>query len=174
MMDFLMRLEELRFSAWIRESPSFFAYPLFLLLHTIGLGMVAGISSAIDLRILGFAARMPLKPMEKFFPFMWFGFWINAISGAVLLAASATTKGMSGVFWIKLALIVLAVIDLKLIKNKVFGDPLLDKRPVPFDGRALAFISILLWAGAITAGRLMAYIGAGSAESNITALFGLH
>ena len=173
MMDLLMSLEEARFSTWIRESPSFFAYPLFLLLHTIGLGMVVGVSSAIDLRILGFAARMPLKPMERFFPFMWFGFWINAISGVVLLAASATTKGMSGVFWIKLALIGLAVIDLKLIKDHVFGDPLLDKRPVSFNGRAMALLSILLWAGAITAGRLMAYIGAGAAESNISALIGL-
>ena len=135
--------------------------------------MVAGISAAVDLRILGFASAMPLRPMERFFPFMWFGFWINAVSGLVLLAASATTKAVSGVFWIKLALIALAVIDLQLIRNKVFRDPLVDKKPVPKEGRVLAFASILLWAGAITAGRLMAYIGAGAAESGISALIGV-
>jgi hypothetical protein len=167
MMDFLLRLEESGFPTWVRTSDSFFAYPFFLLLHTVGLGMVAGISAAIDLRILGVASRMPLRPMEEFFPFIWFGFWINAISGAVLLAASATTKAVSGVFWIKMALIVLAVVDLKLIRNTIFRDPLLDKKPVSANGRALALISILLWAGAITAGRLMAYIGAGAAESGI-------
>ena len=166
-MDFLLRLEESGFPTWIRTSDSFFAYPFFLLLHTVGLGMVAGVSAAIDLRILGVASRMPLRPMKGFFPFMWLGFWINAISGVVLLASAATTKAVSGVFWIKLALIVLAVVDLKLIGNKVFLDPLLDTRPVPVGGRALALISILLWTGAITAGRLMAYIGAGAAESGI-------
>ena len=170
MMDFLSRLEGSGFSTWVRSSDSFFAYPFILLLHTIGLGMVAGISAAIDLRILGFAPQMPLRPMEQFFPFMWFGFWINAVSGTILLVSAATTKAISGVFWIKMILIALAVIDLKLIKNKVFQDPLLDKRPVPMDGRLLALISILLWLGAITAGRLMAYIGAGRAESDISAL----
>jgi hypothetical protein len=172
MMDFLIRLEEAGFSTWVRTSDSFFGYPFFLLLHTVGLGMVVGISLSVDLRILGVASRMPIRPMERFFPVMWLGFWINAISGAVLLASSATTKALSGVFWIKLGLIVLAVIDLKLIKHNVFRDPLLDKRPVPSVGRALAWLSLLLWAGAITAGRLMAYIGAGSAESQISALIG--
>jgi hypothetical protein len=111
--------------------------------------------------------------MERFFPFMWLGFWINALSGVALLASSATTKAVSGVFWIKLALIVLAVVDLRLIKQRVFRDPLIDKGPVPSLGRNLAIASLVLWAGAITAGRLMAYIGAGSAESQISALIGL-
>ena len=173
MMDFLLRVEQARFSTWVRESSSLFGYPFFLLLHTAGLGMVAGISAVVDLRILGFAERIPLKPMEKFFPFMWVGFWVNAVSGVALLAASATSKGASGVFWIKMTLIALAVIDLKLIKNRVFGDPLVDKGPVPADGRALALGSIVLWAGAIAAGRLMAYIGAGAAESGVSALIGL-
>jgi hypothetical protein len=171
MMDFLTRVEECGLSTWIRSSDSFFGYPFILLLHTIGLSMVAGISGAIDLRILGFAPQLPLRPIERLFPFMWVGFWINTVSGAMLLGAAATTKAVSGVFWIKMALITLAVIDLKLIRNTVFEDPLLDKRPVPVGGRALALISILLWLGAITAGRLMAYIGAGAAESEISAFF---
>ena len=170
MMDFLSLVENSSFSTWIRESSSIFGYPFILFLHTVGLGMLAGLSASVDLRILGFAPRMPLAPMERFFPLMWTGFWINAVSGLMLLAAEATTKAVSGVFWLKLGLIALAVIDQKLIRNHVFRDPLLDKRPVNTTGRALAVISLLLWVGAITAGRLMAYIGAGAAEHDITLL----
>jgi len=170
MMDFLLLIENSGFSTWVRESSSIFGYPFILFLHTVGLGMLAGLSASVDLRILGFAPHMPLSPMERFFPFMWAGFWINAVSGLILLAAEATTKAVSGVFWLKLGLIALAVVDQKLIRKQVFGDPLLDKRPVNTASRALALISLVLWLGAITAGRLMAYIGAGAAEHDITSL----
>jgi len=135
------------------------AYPTILFLHTIGLGLVAGISGAIDLRILGVAERMPLAPMEDFFPLMWAGFWINAISGTVRLMADATTKLGNPVFYVKMGFIALAVINIFVLRKQVFRDPLLDKRPVPMNGKILALTSLTLWIGSITAGRLMAYLG---------------
>jgi hypothetical protein len=171
MMDFLIRIEQSGFSTWVRGSGSVFSYPLILFLHTVGLSMVAGVNTALDLRILGFAPGVRLAPMEKFYPIMWCGFAINAATGVVLLAASASTIAVSGVFWTKMALILLAVIDLQLIRNRIFRDPLLDKRPVPTNDRFLALVSILLWTGAITAGRLIAYVGAGAAENGITMLW---
>ena len=171
MMDFLVRLEQSGFSTWVRGSGSLFSYPLILFLHTVGMAMVAGINVFVDLRILGLAPDIRLSPMEKFYPFMWCGFGINAATGVVLLAASASTIAVSGVFWTKMALILLAIIDLQFIRNRIFRDPLLDKRPVPTSNRFFALISILLWAGAITAGRLIAYVGAGAAENGITMLW---
>ena len=44
-MNFLETLENLGFSTWVRESPSKFAYPTVLLLHVIGMGVVAGLSA---------------------------------------------------------------------------------------------------------------------------------
>ena len=54
-MDFLNSLEQTGFSKWLLASNSIFAYPMFLFLHTVGMAMVAGISAAIDLRLLGLA-----------------------------------------------------------------------------------------------------------------------
>ncbi len=170
MMDFLVRLEATGLSTWLRESPSMLAFPFVLVLHTLGLGLIVGSSLVVNLRILGAASRIPLKPLEAFFPIMWFGFSINAISGLMLLAKSATTVGVSGIFWVKIALIALAITALARIKHTLFADPLLDTRPVPASARALAVASILLWTGAITAGRLMAYIGPTQPEASI--LFG--
>jgi len=49
----------------------------------------------------------------------------------------------------------------------VFDDPLIDTHPVSRHVRALALASILLWAAAITAGRLLAYIGPTQPEAGI-------
>jgi hypothetical protein len=169
-MDFLLHIEQSGISTWIRESRSIFAFPMILFLHSLGMGIVAGLSGAIDLRVLGFARRMPLAPLETFFRLIWVGFGINAASGFLLLIANASTKAVSGVFWIKLGFIAMALAVQQVMRNRIFRDPLLDKRPIPLNGRILALASLLLWSGAITAGRLMAYIGAGAAEHDVVAL----
>lgn len=154
-MEFLSWVETLPFCIWIRESGSMWAYPAFLFLHTLGLGMVVGLNSAIDLHILGFAPRVPVAPLEKFFPYMWWGFWINAASGFVLLMADATTKVISPVFYVKMGCIFLAVLTFYMMRKQVFRTPEI----VPTSGKVLAALSLVLWTGAVTAGRLMAYLG---------------
>ena len=159
MMQFLTSIENTAFASWVRESSSLWAYPMILFLHTVGLGFLVGLNAAIDLRILGFARRMPLAPMVKFYRVMWIAFWINALSGTALLAADATTKLMNPVFYFKLGFIALAVINMILIRRRVFGNLSLDLSPVAGGAKLLAVTSLIFWTGAITAGRLMAYFG---------------
>ena len=90
-------------------------------MHTLGLGVLVGASTVIDLRLLGAASRIPLEPLRRLFPIMWAGFWVNAISGVALFAADATTKGTTTVFLSKLVIIVLAVVVLMSIKRIVYG-----------------------------------------------------
>ena len=52
-----------------------------------------------------------------------------------------------------------------LVQRATFRDPVLVKRPVEMKGKILAFASILCWMGAITAGRLLAYVGPGVVSS---------
>src|SRR5688572_7673878 len=157
-MDFLMSLENTSFAAWVRESPSIWAYPTILFLHTIGLGFLVGASAAIDLRILGFARRLPLAPMEGFFPVIWIGFWINAISGIALVLPDASKLLANPVFLVKMGFIVLSLASIRLIRHRVFRDPLVEKGEVQMPGKILAAASLLFWVGAITAGRLTAYL----------------
>lgn len=158
-MQFLSALENSAFGTWVRESSSLWAYPAILFMHTVGLGFLVGLNAAIDLRILGFARRIPLAPMEKFYGVMWAAFCINAASGTALLVADATTKMFNPVFYIKMAFVALAVVNMALIRRRVFRNPALDLGPVSGLGRILAVTSLVFWAGAITAGRLMAYFG---------------
>jgi hypothetical protein len=159
MMDFLRFIEQTSFCQWVVGSSSVFAFPSILLLHTIGMGIVVGIAAGIDLRILGLAPALPIAPMEKFFPLLWVGFWVNAITGVIMLAADATTKMTNPDFYVKMVCIALALINLQMIRKRVLRDPLVDKQPFSSNAKMLAVMSLILWLGAITAGRLMAYVG---------------
>lgn len=155
-MSFLLSLENSAFGTWVRESTSPGAYPTILFLHTVGLGFLVGLNAAIDLRILGAARKMPLAPMEKFYRIMWAAFWVNALSGTALLIADATTKLTNPVFYVKMSFVALAVINMVALRRRVFRRTSID---VAGFGRVLAITSLILWGGAITAGRLMAYLG---------------
>lgn len=160
MMDILGWLEASALATWVRESVSLFAYPGIIAFHTIGLAFVVGGNAALDLRMLGCAKDLPLAPLEKFFPVMWVGFWINAATGVLLLIAYATTMMVNPLFIAKLIFIVLAVIDLRLIKTRIFGDrKVLESGVVPRFGRVLAGTSLAFWTLAILSGRMTAYLG---------------
>lgn len=163
-MDFLIRLEATGFSRWVKESSSLFAFPGILLVHTIGMGVVVGLNAGIDLRILGLGSETPLAPMERFLPILWAGFWVNAITGTMMLVADATTKLTNPDFYIKMVFIALAIVNLQLLKMRVFRDPLLDKRSIPTGAKVLAITSLIFWIGAITTGRLLAYVGPGACQ----------
>jgi hypothetical protein len=155
-MDFLSYLEQSNFSIWVRESGSLWAFPGILLLHTYGMAILVGIVLVIDLRILGFAPALPLRPIAKFLPMLWVAFWVNAVTGTILLVADATTKMTNPDFFIKMAFIFVAVIVQRRIQRRVFDGPETPSVALP---KALAVASLTCWLGAITAGRLLAYVG---------------
>jgi len=150
-------IEESGISSWIRDSPSIFAYWFILSFHAIGMGLLVGASVVIDLRLLGVAKDLPLAPLKGLYQIIWVGFWIQVISGALLLIAYPTKALTNPDFYIKLTLIGLAVAIMQTIKKRVFGDATLSETDMVLKGKALAMWSLILWAGAVTAGRLLAY-----------------
>ncbi len=152
MTDLFAWIEGLALATWARESPSIWAYPTILTLHTVGLAIVVGVNAVVDLRLLGTAPRIPIASLRAFFPIMWWGFAINFASGLLLFMADATTKSGQRVFYVKLALITVALIVARVMSKR------LHQQGEAATLRPLAALSLLLWAGAIVAGRLMAYL----------------
>jgi hypothetical protein len=149
-------LEGTALAAWVRESPSIWAYPTVLTLHTVGLGIVVGASAVVDLRLLGYAPRIRLAALQPLFRLMAWAFALNATTGILLFIADATTKSHQTVFYVKLSLIFLALWCTFATRRIVRADA--DSPATAGIGRRFALVSLLLWAGAITAGRLMAYM----------------
>jgi hypothetical protein len=156
-MSFLETIEQLGFSTWVRESPSKFAYPTVLWLHVMGMGVVAGMSSVIGLRLLGVSRKIPLQALENLYPLIWWGFWVNAATGTALLMASAATRLIDPTFYIKMVFIFAGVIVLQRTRKKVFQN-LGPDGSVPAGATGLAWAGLVCWLGAVTAGRLLAYI----------------
>ena len=167
-MDFLLKIEESGICQWVREADSLFAFPGILLLHTLGMGLVVGINAMVDFRILGFAPAVRIQSLQRFFPIMWVGFWINAITGTILLAVNATKLTANPDFYVKLAFIALAVINVQLLKGQLFGqiptsdEAARDETPLSTKAKILAVTSLIFWLGAILSGRLLAYVGRSS------------
>jgi hypothetical protein len=150
-------IENLGVSTWVRESPSKLAYPTILWLHVMGMGVVAGLGAMISLRLLGVSPKTPVQPLERLYPLIWWGFWVNAVTGTALLMASASKRMVDPVFYAKMVFIFAGVALLQLTRKKVFRR-LGPDGALPENAQALAWASLICWLGAITAGRLLAYI----------------
>jgi hypothetical protein len=146
----LAEIEQSGVATWIREGGVLYGYPLILFLHTLGLGTLVGLSSAIDLRLLGVGQGIPLKSLEKTFVLMWAGFALNAATGSLLFVADARKHASNPAFYLKLLFVALAIVVLVLIRNRVFREQ--------STGKMLAAASLACWFIAMSSARLMAYI----------------
>ncbi len=159
MHQFLVFLENMEFSRWVKDAPTIWAFPTILVVHTIGMAMVAGGSAMLSFMVLGFwPATVPMKPFSRVFPLLWFGFIINAISGTMMLVADATSKLTMLDFYIKMAFVLAGFLVLLRMRHQIFDDPQLDQAPLSGSAKVLAWACLGCWFGAITAGRLLAYV----------------
>ena len=157
MMELLAALEHSAFAVWVREAPTVWAYPTVLTLHTAALAVLVGANTAFDLRLFGVGREIPLARMQAFFTAMWIGFWINAVTGAMLFCVDATTKGVATVFMFKLSFIAAGVMLMVLLRRAVYGQGRGQTIVTPA-AKTFAALSLLIWTAAIFAGRLQAYL----------------
>jgi hypothetical protein len=81
---------------------------------------------------------------------MWAGLALTAATGILLFVADATKHASNPAFLVKLVFVLIAVMALAQTWARVFRGQR--------SGRLLAALSLLCWFGALSAGRLMAYI----------------
>jgi hypothetical protein len=126
--------------------------------HILAIAVVMSSIAMIDARLVGFGAMArPVSAIaHRYLPWVWSGVLILLASGSILIIGEPKRELLSAVFWIKMSLLVCA-----LILTAVFQRPLnqqayyWDQRKTA--ARALGVISLLLWLGILSAGRLIAY-----------------
>lgn len=154
---------------WLETTPvanwvalSLWAYPALLSLHILGLAIVVGIYLLRDLRLLGLATGVNPRIFLNLAPLAGMGFVVNLLSGLLLFSSQATIFAASTPFLIKVSCITVAMLLARSIHSRLRGQSVstgqyltaLSREDGP---RLLAFLSLMLWLGAISAGRLMAY-----------------
>jgi Family of unknown function (DUF6644) len=154
---FFAWIEGSALSEWIRGSDCVCAFPTIVTLHNIGMAFLAGGGIAIDLRIIGFAPGIPLKPMARFVPLLWLAFALSAVTGILLLIAYPTKALTNPLFYIKLSLVVLAIGLVYRIATEILRAPGADQKPMAVRAKVLAAASLAAWVLLIAAGRYLAY-----------------
>jgi hypothetical protein len=157
MESFFIWLEELRLSSSIAESSTLYGFALVLVLHTIGIALTAGPAAVMSLRLLGIGRPLPLSSLRTLFTLFWVGFIGNAITGALLFMMAASRTGYKPMYYTKLLFLALALITLRPIRAAIEADRDGEDATIPRRMKTIAVLSLLLWAGVITSGRLIAY-----------------
>jgi hypothetical protein len=163
---FFVWLEGTALSEWVRGTPSLWGFPFILYLHTLGLALIAGLSTAVALGIIAMPAQVLRSPLVRMFPLMWIGLAINALSGLLLLAAYPAKALTNPVFYIKLIAIAIAIGIVQWLQRQLGGRRAADVVPsnagiataVRFEQlKKAAWTLIGLWLIATLTGRFLAY-----------------
>jgi hypothetical protein len=154
---------------WIKYTPigvfvrdSVWAFPALQSLHFIGMTLLIGVVGIIDLRVLGLARGLPIRPLHRLLPFAFVGFGINLVTGVMFFSHDPYVYAFNMSFRIKMLLIVLAGLNALWFRLGVFFD--VDKWGPGIEASKLAkgisALSLLIWVGVITAGRFIAFTSA--------------
>ena len=128
-------------------------------LHFIGLCLLFGIASLVDLRILGLMKGISFSALHRLLPWAVMGFGINLITGMLFFVAASDQYTTNTVFHWKLALMMLA--GLNVLYFTIFDEPWEvaagdDAPPLAKFVAASAFVLVI---GVIFAGRMLPFLG---------------
>ena len=158
MKDFLGDLAASTLSLWVQQSSS---YPLLLVVHAVGLALLVGMLSMIDLCILGWVpCGIPARALHTLMRIGWTGLSLAALSGILLFLADGSRYYYSLTFRFKLASVILGVCLACALRGRILSRDGHTSEVLhgSTQTRMLAVLSLLCWLSAVTAGRLMAYI----------------
>jgi len=121
------------------------------LFHFLGYFLVVGTTTIVDLRILGLAGKGQNldKLAKQLFPWTWLGLLFVTVSGFLMFAGYAGQFFPAGVFWVKIAVFVVAIIFGVIVQRNV--PRWSSMASIPSSAKAIALISIILWFGMILA-----------------------
>jgi hypothetical protein len=140
---------------------SLYAYPLVESVHVLTLCVFIGLAAILDLRLMGITLRrVPVSEVaRRLLPWMGFGFAIMIVSGVLLFYAIPVRSYHSIWFRFKLILLVLAGLNAWVFHSRIWRSVAswdLDPAP-PAAARVAGTASLVLWAGIIVSGRMIAY-----------------
>src|SRR5437763_13134883 len=126
-------------------------------LHFIGLSLLVGGILIVDLRLLGFFRRIPVRAALAFLPFAIAGFAINLLTGIAFFTADPLMYWPNPACRLKMLLILLAglnaVLFMVLRRQRVLG--LGDRESTGAVAKVSAGLSLLLWLCVLLLGRLL-------------------
>lgn len=152
-------IESSSIAAAVREST--WGYPAIETAHILGFTMLVGAAALFDLRLLGFARRIPVADAAKHL--LRCSRWsVLAVvpTGLLLFMTQATETWANPAFRVKLLLIAAAGLNALVFQTWTFRsvNSWNLEQATPLRAKLAGLVSLLCWSGVITFGRLIAYV----------------
>jgi len=143
----------LRESSWV--------YPVVMASHLAGMALFGGMILLTDMRLLGLVMRGYSVSDVVGQLRLWkrVGLAVTAGCGIFLAWSKAEFYYHNPFFWTKLMLLLLVGIHAMVFRDSVYNNTAeLDRAPVmPTNAKVAACLSLALWVGIVSAGRLIGY-----------------
>ena len=152
-------LQNLSWASGIKHSA--WQFPVIESIHSLALSVMLWPAALLDLRLLGVVMRKrPVSQVaSQFLPWVWTGFTVMILTGALLFCSEAVKCYNSPFFRIKVVLVGVAGLNALVFHKTVFrGVETWDKdAPTPWRARLAGACSLVVWIGVVAMGRALAY-----------------
>jgi hypothetical protein len=136
-------------------------YPIVEIIHIVGFVILVGAAVMFDLRLLGVSPGLRASAMaQHHLPWARLALVLVVPSGVLMFLAHATEFAYNPAFQLKLIFLAAAGLNALFFHHGTFRsvNGWDTHAPVPPRARAAAVLSLALWIGVISAGRLLAYL----------------
>ncbi len=139
---------------------NFWAIPTIQSLHILSIGALFGAAMMLSLRAVGVTgmSRTMAQTTQRYIPWIWWAFGLLVFSGALLIIGEPVRELINPIFWIKMVLIVVAVIATLAFNGAI------KRRAANWDNggatgglRLAAILLLILWCAVMFGGRWIAY-----------------
>lgn len=152
-------LESTALSVWVREAV--WAYPVIETAHIIGFTVLVGSAFMFDLRLLGLAPSLPVAAAARHL-LKWSRLSLLVVvpTGFMLFMTQATETWANTAFRVKLLLLGVAALNALVFHLRMFRtvEEWGQQKRTPMGAKLSALVSLIVWTGVITCGRLIAYL----------------
>jgi uncharacterized protein DUF6644 len=136
-------------------------YPSVEIVHIVGFSILVGSIVMFDLRVLGLSKRIPVRALSRhLLPWSLGALVLIVPSGLLMFSAHASDFLGNRAFQLKMALLVTAGLNAAFFHTgpyqSVKGWDI--DAPAPIVAKISVALSIVLWLGVISCGRLLAYL----------------
>jgi hypothetical protein len=153
------------FLQWLQATPLAVSiseewFPLVESLHVVTMAIVAGTIFIVDTRLIGLTStKLAFSYVsERLLPWTWGAFVCSAVTGTLMFMSNATGYYVNTSFRIKMALLLLAGLNMLYFQKVIFrGVSAWDSGRPPPAARLAGVISLGLWCAVIGCGRWIGF-----------------
>jgi hypothetical protein len=159
-----------RFCSWLYHIPvitrlheSEVVFPIIQVVHVLGLVLMVGTVVLVDLRLLG--VLFPRQPAQDIcgplLKVSWTGFTVLCLSGVLLFSAQAEPMYGNTFFRLKFLLLAISGLNVAVFHSTTYRR-VAEWGPTgatPLHAKAAAALSLLVWAGVMSASHFIPYFG---------------